>query len=215
MKNIKSKITGYFPKKLKTYFKKFRDFNALNQIDKKMLNFINYKHGFYIECGANDGVDQSNTWYFEKKKNWNGLLIEPIPHLYNQLIKNRSNKNFFSKTCLVSNLYKKDLIELNYNDLQTSLIDKSDKIISAKTSTLTKLLNEYNCPLTIDFFSLDVEGYEFNVIEGIDFSKYIFKYFLIETNNFDKLNKILTDKNYKFLKQLTIHDYLFKHNKLT
>ena len=52
MKNIKSKITGYFPKKLKTYFKKFRDFNALNQIDKKMLNFINYKHGFYIECGA-------------------------------------------------------------------------------------------------------------------------------------------------------------------
>ena len=68
-----SLITFLFPKKLKTFFKKFRKFNALNQLDKKMLEFINYEDGFFIECGANDGVDQSNTWYFEKNLNENGF----------------------------------------------------------------------------------------------------------------------------------------------
>ena len=48
---------------VKTKLKKFRKFNALNQLDKKMLNYINFPDGFFIECGANDGVNQSNTWY--------------------------------------------------------------------------------------------------------------------------------------------------------
>ena len=31
-----------------------------------MLKFINFKYRFYIECGANDGVNQSNTWNLKK-----------------------------------------------------------------------------------------------------------------------------------------------------
>lgn len=31
-----------------------------------MLKFINFKYRFYIERVANDGVNQSNTWHFEK-----------------------------------------------------------------------------------------------------------------------------------------------------
>ena len=49
------------------------------KLTKKMLKYINYKNGFYIDCGANDGVNQSNTWYYEKNLGWNGILIEPIP----------------------------------------------------------------------------------------------------------------------------------------
>ena len=87
-------IKSFIPKKYKTYFKKFRKFNALNDLDKKMLQYVNYNNGFYIECGANDGVDQSNTWYFEKYKNWNGILIEPIPRIFSELKKNRDIKIF-------------------------------------------------------------------------------------------------------------------------
>ena len=88
-----SKISALFPKKIKSFFKKFRKFNALNGLDKKLLKYINYDNGFYIECGANDGVDQSNTWYFEKFKNWHGFLIEAHPETFNELKKNRSKKN--------------------------------------------------------------------------------------------------------------------------
>ena len=76
---------------------------------------------------------------------------------------------------------------------------KGRTLTSIRRSKLTKLDR---------FFSLDVEGAEFEVIDGIDFDKYNFKFFLIETDNFTKLNKILKIKNI-FLENLTNHDYLF------
>ena len=100
---------GFFPVKLKTYFKKFKKFNGYDGLDKRMLNYINYKNGFYIDCGANDGINQSNTWYFEKKLGWKGLLIEPVDTVFYELQKNRSNRNFFFKTALRSFDYKKKM----------------------------------------------------------------------------------------------------------
>jgi len=87
--------------------------------------------------------------------------------------------------------------------------------ISVETSTLNKVLDFNKAPKVIDFFSLDVEGSEFNVLEGIDFLRYNFKYLLIESNNFDKLNNFLISKNYSFLKKLSNvadPDWLFKSN---
>ena len=64
IKKLILNFKGLFPVKIKTYFKKFKKFNGYNGLDKRMLKYINYQDGFYIECGANDGVNQSNTWYF-------------------------------------------------------------------------------------------------------------------------------------------------------
>ena len=88
------------PYSLKTFYKKnFRKFNGLKKIDEKMLKYINYDNGYFIEMGAHDGVHNSNTLYFEKYKNWHGLLIEPSPH-FNYLVNNRSKKNkFFNNGC--------------------------------------------------------------------------------------------------------------------
>ena len=72
-KKIIVKLKGLFPIKFKTFIKKFRKFNGYDGLDKRMLKYINYKKGFYIECGANDGVNQSNTWYFEKILQWKGF----------------------------------------------------------------------------------------------------------------------------------------------
>ena len=38
--------------------------------------FFNKENGFFIELGAYDGLIQSNTAFFEKSKNWTGILIE-------------------------------------------------------------------------------------------------------------------------------------------
>ena len=40
------------------------------------------ENGLFIEVGANNGFSESNTYYLERFRNWNGILIEPIPHLY-------------------------------------------------------------------------------------------------------------------------------------
>ena len=204
-----SKISALFTKKTKTFFKKFRKFNALNNLDKKLLQYINYNNGFYIECGANDGVDQSNTWHFEKFKNWHGILIEAHPEIFLELKKNRNKRNILVNKFLVSNNYKSQIVNISNNDLISKFNTANEGSSLSTPITLTEVLKKNNVPKLIDLFSLDVEGYEFEVLEGIDFENYKFKYFLIETSNFDKLNNYLIVKKYKFIDKLSNHDYLF------
>lgn len=120
-------MKGFFPTTLKTYLKKFRKFNG-DGLDRKMLDYINYKNGFYIECGANDGVNQSTTWYFERTLQWKGLLIEPIQSVFTELKKNRNKKNYFYNTALRSFKYKKNYLDLYFykNDtlITRSALDK-------------------------------------------------------------------------------------------
>ncbi len=205
-------ITSLFSQKLKTYFKKFRKFNALYKLDEQMLEYINFENGFFIECGANDGVDQSNTWYYEKYLNWNGILIEPLKIQFNELKKNRSKKNFFFNIALVGSKNIHSVI-LKENNLVSRIVDQKEAgstTISVDCSTLTNVLDEISAPSLIDFFSLDVEGHEYEIINGIDFKRYNFKYFLIETSN-ELVNQILIEKNYELIKKLSKHDLLFKY----
>jgi hypothetical protein len=212
------KIKGLFPVTLKTFIKKFRNFNADNKLDLKMLKYINYENGFFIECGANDGVNQSNTWYYEKKLNWRGVLIEPVPEVFKQLKKNRKSENLFFNNVLKSFNDKRKYIRLIY-DKKDSLITKIESkknkntySFRSRAKTLNEILTISKAPKKIDFFSLDVEGDEINVLNGIDLKKYYFKYILIETMNLKKVINKLKKFDYKLKKKLSNIDYLFKKN---
>ena len=76
---------------------------------------------------------------------------------------------------------------------------------------MNDLIIKSNAPNKIDFLSLDVEGAEIEVLNGIDYNNYIFKYMLIESRNFETINNFLKIKNYKFLEKLSDHDYLFDY----
>jgi len=94
------------PVKFKTFLKKFRKFNSINNLDKKLLKYLNFKDGFYIECGANDGVNQSNTWYFEKNLNWRGILIEPNKQIFEELKKIEAQKIYLKMLRLYLKILK-------------------------------------------------------------------------------------------------------------
>jgi len=203
------------PKKFKTFLKKFRKFNSINNLDKKLLKYLNFKDGFYIECGANDGVNQSNTWYFEKILKWRGILIEPNEKLFKNLKNNRSSKNIFKNVALVSEDFKNknEEIYLSENNLESKLTNAVSPLSQkVATETLNNILKELNIN-KINFFSLDVEGYEEEVLKGLNLDIFDIDYILIETNNFDKINIMLKNSNYTLQEKLSFHDYLFKKNK--
>ena len=220
------------PYRLKTFYKKnFRKFNGVKRVDEKMLKYINYNNGYYIEIGAHDGVHNSNTFYFEKYKDWNGILIEPSSY-YNFLIKNRSKKNnFYNNGCsefnsevesilLGSGDYSvfKDLVDKEFFDWYFKKQVQAKKKLSKtkiKIRTLNSILIESKAPRLIDFFSLDVEGMEMKVLGGIDFDNFNFKYLLVECtdkNKFNKVSDFLIKKNYTHIDNLTPWDCLFKFN---
>ena len=217
---------GLFGVNFKNFFKKFKKFNAYHNLDKKMLKYLDYQNGFYIDCGANDGINQSTTWFYEKNKNWKGMLIEPIPSTFDNLKKNRGKGNIFANVALVSNAFKKENLEIYFNTKDTligSALNNKRNQESAivKAITLSKLLEDQKIQKNIDFFSLDVEGYEFEVLEGIDFKEFKFKYILVETSNPQKLHDLLLMNDYTFVERLSnfnfkdfpeYGDYLYKNN---
>tara|TARA_B100000902_G_scaffold400008_1_gene474508 strand:- start:10357 stop:11064 length:708 start_codon:yes stop_codon:yes gene_type:complete len=231
--NITKFIKKLIPDNLFFFLKKNimrnRKFFGLNNLDKKILKYLDYDNGFYIELGANDGISQSNTLHYEKYKNWKGILIEPIKQKFDQCINIRSKRNFFFNCACVSNEFNRDKIKLIYSNLRTIVDDENNLInsnthisredvkiyeknyqIECEARTLNSILKEVNAPKLIDFFSLDTEGYEIEILKGINFTEYKFKFILIETPNINFVKKYLNSKEYELVDKLTFHDYLFK-----
>jgi len=185
--------------------------------------------------GANNGIAQSNTYLFELKKNWRGVLVEPSPNKFLECIKNRSSNNIFFCNACVSFDYKERYVPIIYSNLMTfsselesdldckdehfknsiKYLDKAERTFEfgAVAKTLTEILHEANAPKHIDFFSLDVEGLELSVLKGIDFNEYKIEYILVECRNLEKMQKFLHSKNYSLVEKMSEHDYLFVLNK--
>jgi FkbM family methyltransferase len=212
-----------------------KHFFGLNNLDKKILEHINFKNGYFIELGANDGITQSNTKHFELFKGWHGVLIEPSPTQFKKLKKFRSKRNHFYNAACVAFDFPKDTIELIYSNLMSVALEGRNDIADpfehakagekhsdreqsykfyAQARTLQSILDESESPALVDLLSLDVEGGELEVLAGVDFQKTNFRYIVIETRSIDEVRKFLFSNNYRELSQLTHHDYLFEYGRL-
>jgi len=187
-----------------------KDGNGISLDSKLDILFNKKTDGFFIELGANDGLLQSNTAFFEKNRNWKGILIEPCVYNYNKCKINRPNSICYNCAC-VSNEYKNSTIEGDFlieNDSNESLMFSINSIrrnkknlISVSAITLEKILDNELITADIDLLSLDVEGYEYEVLQGLNLNKYKPTYLLIEiyNNQYEKLINYLNCFNYKLL----------------
>ena len=220
----------------RSYRKNYKNnrFSRAN-IDKKLESLLPHSNGFYVELGANDGALGSNSYFFELEKKWKGILVEPSPNLYLSCKKRRGkNNHIFCNACVPFD-YTDEFVRMKYSDSMTisdslSLdIDNPDEFVAsgadhllpgestfifgAKSATLNQLLLEALAPSLIDFLSLDVEGAELDVLKGLDFNKFRFKYMVIECRNISNLESFFSNKPYKLVSKLSDQDYLFALDK--
>ena len=187
-------------------------------LELKLDELFNKKlDGFFIELGANDGLFQSNTAFLEKSRNWKGILIEPSVKGYEECKKNRPNSICLNYAC-VSNDFNEEFIcgDFQNNNPMGSVDGKrlnNSTLVKIKVSTLEKILDvlNKNLPEVIDFLSLDTEGYELKILQGLNLDKYRPVYILIEiyTNDYNNIINFLKDKNY------ILHSNFTNYNKLT
>jgi FkbM family methyltransferase len=171
-------------------------------LDYKLDQIIRKSGGFFIELGANDGITQSNTAYFEFFRGWKGLLIEPSQEKYEQCCKNRPNSIVKNYAC-VDNSYHLDHILGDFTGSLMSSVNgsrlNSSNLVSVPTVTLERLLDQYTNPgQIIDLLSLDTEGYELPILRGLNLNKYRPRYMLIEiyTKDFNEIVSFLLSHNY-------------------
>ena len=205
---------------------------SLNDLDRKLEKYLNFDNGFFIEAGANDGYSQSNTYFLENSRNWKGILVEGIPELYEKAKKQRAQSDVYNYA-LVSNEFSDNSVVMHYAHLMSTVegalktkeeqerhitagvevqnLEKSYSI-TVPVRTLESILDDCRDLPEIDFFSLDVEGYELEVLKGLNLSKYRPKYLLVEARFFDEVNAHLVANNYTMIDKLSHHDYLYRAN---
>jgi FkbM family methyltransferase len=185
-----------------------------------VLKYYNFKtDGFFIEIGAYDGVELSNTLALEQL-GWKGICVEPLPHLQESLQKNRTCQIF---NCAISssNGHKEfvvaDVLSGFSDTLDTLRVSKERgtcKTITVETMTFDDLLAKANAPEFIDFLSLDTEGSEFDILQSLDHSKYKFGFITVEHNGKqparENIKTFLISKGYKYKRPNKIDDeYIF------
>ncbi|MDX5592624.1 FkbM family methyltransferase [Pseudovibrio sp. SPO723] len=144
--------------------------------------------GYFVEVGLGDGVNSSNTYFMEHSLGWRGLLIEPNPTV-TEAIRSRRIAPLDPRAAWHTDDEVMEFLAVEGVQLSTLLPFAEDdhhtrtgEIMEVQTVRLETVLKENNAPDAIDFLSVDTEGSEIHVLEGIDFARREFEFICVEHN---------------------------------
>lgn len=178
------------------------------------------KNGYFVEFGATNGIDLSNTFLLESHFGWNGILVEPGKSWHEDLFINR-RKSIIETKCV----WKHSNLSLTFretNELELSTIESfrsndvhshkrnKARVYDVETISLLDLLRLHKAPKLIDFLSIDTEGSEYDILKEFDFESYRFSVIVCEhnyTENREKIFELLRSKGYvRVLEELSLFD---------
>jgi FkbM family methyltransferase len=180
----------------------------------------------FLEFGATDGLEYSNSYTLEKYFGWKGVLSEPDPQWHNALKDNRPNTKIIFD-CIWTNSNKKlnflssdvgvystiDTFKFNEKDSMpgnTNSRNKSFKNITVNTISLNDLISIQFNDVAPSYISVDTEGSEYEILCNLDFKKYKPKIFTIEhnyTNYEQKIDNLMSLNGFiRVFKNLTFFD---------
>lgn len=199
-------------------------------VDKVLYeNYFKVKrNGFFIEAGASEGVNLSCCLFFEKNLGWKGINVEPAKEFYSKLVINRPN----SINLNIGLSDKEEILEFNdvrpgpagsgcgngsfHHDeehkKELSTYNVEYEKYKVKTFPYYKVISQ-NKISEVDLFTLDVEGLEFKVLDGMKKSKILPKVMCIEYSylGLRKLINYIKPLGYKF-DFISYNNAYFHHN---
>ncbi len=170
------------------------------------------RSGFYIDVGANYPTIDSVTKYFYDR-GWRGINVEPVKRLHADLEKERPND--INLQCglgekegqVTFREYPEKVGHSTFEINQKKEHHEKFNDYEVPVTTLKKLLQEYK-PKKIHFLKIDVEGYEYEVVAGNDWTKYRPEVICIEANHIAKdWSPILLKNNYKLFIKDGLNEY--------
>ena len=137
-------------------------------------HFGRKRDGFFVEAGANHPTICSQSWLFEQN-GWRGILVEPIAAKYELIQRERPGSRVVHAALGAPDQRGKARFNVASQDslsgftvnegVQVGHIEEVD------VRTLDDVLAEAGHP-RLDLVSIDVEGFEFQVLRGFDLRKH-------------------------------------------
>jgi FkbM family methyltransferase len=175
------------------------DSKSQSQEDSILLRWFNgLCGGTYLEMGALNGVQFSNSHLFHKQLDWKGLLIEPNPINYKELVQNRPNEIALVHAAVCDTEQTVHFVNSENNavggiwefaapsfkrDWWWGITLDSPQVQKITCMPLRKIIQEHVGDIAyFDFYSLDVEGAELQVLQSIDFDTVGFGIIFLEAD---------------------------------
>lgn len=168
--------------------------------------------GFFVDVGANDPREASQSFHLEQL-GWHGVLVEPQPDLAARLRRERS-ATVFDVACS-SPLNAGKTLTLHLAGIQSSL--NPDFYVAGMTRagavevpvmTLDRILEDAAAPRPLDFVSIDVESHEIEVLDGFDLARWRPRLLLIEDLVLNlSIHRYLTERGYRWIRRTGINSW--------
>lgn len=203
---------------IKNYFKSdVSQFGEAQLINALLRN----DSGFYVDIGSGRPITGSNTFKLYKR-GWSGILVDPLPinKSLSKLIRPRDK--FFQGLIGLQHLYTFYVIEpyaystVDESIMKQLLVNKGDAVklsavLDLQGISLKNLLQDFEVK-EIDLLSVDVEGYDFQVLQSNDWTLFKPKIICVEIlgTNSEEVATLLTQQGYELL-ETRGPSYIFKH----
>lgn len=176
---------------------------------------------YFVEFGATNGIDLSNTFLLETQLGWQGILAEPAKVWHESLKQNRHCEIDFR--CVTNQTGATvEFLEVrnpnanhtvsspelssvkafaNHGDWASEIRVNNSIEYSVPTVSLNDLLSEHHAPQEIAYLSIDTEGSELMILQDFDFSSYRVHLITVE-HNFqsearNEIYKLLVSQGYQ------------------
>jgi FkbM family methyltransferase len=173
--------------------------------------FAGTEPGFFVEVGANEPREISQTYGMEQR-GWRGVLIEPQPDLAGALRRERTAQVFAVACSSRANAGSQLTLHLagghsSFDEKLNLAGVKPHGAISVPVRTLDDILQDAGAT-AIDFMSIDVEGHELEVLDGFSLERWRPRLLLIEDLLLHRrLHNTLTQRDYRLIRRTGINNW--------
>jgi FkbM family methyltransferase len=178
--------------------------------------------GFFLDSGASDGVNGSNTLLLESEFGWRGICVEPNSRLFTRLASAR--RAHCANCCLYESEGEVSFLEaagvyggiMEHYDRRmldyarsVAASQPDDRPVKKPARTLRSVLREFGAPRVLDYWSLDTEGSELALLRAFPFDEYVVRVLTVEHNLTpvrERIRQFLEAQGYRRVRELGIDD---------
>lgn len=176
-----------------------------------VARYFDGRRGVFVEVGAFDPVLGSQTWHLEQL-GWSGLLVEPLAEMAEKLRAVRKAQ-VAEVACGSPAQHGMTMVFRVKGDVSTftdeiwppgMFVHETRKV---PVVTLDSLLEQSGIR-TVDFVSIDVEGFEVNVLDGFSLERYRPSLVLIEDHANDRSrHRHMVGRAYKRVRRTCLNSW--------